>query len=141
MAQRASTDKLSEALRSAPAKSVLRARVARTAIDGQLVSVAPDSVTLNVAGAPRALALVEIDSLWIREGSEDRGAARGGLIGALVLGGATALLTTSLCDSPSGCTSAVVGISLGGAVIGGLFGLIIGAGVGHVVPHWRLLHP
>ena len=60
---------------------------------------------------------------------------------ALLSAGATALVTTSLCESPGGCTSAVVGISLGGAVIGGLFGLIIGAGVGHVVPHWRLLHP
>ncbi|MFN8669594.1 MAG: hypothetical protein U0164_20570 [Gemmatimonadaceae bacterium] len=60
---------------------------------------------------------------------------------ALLSVGATALVTTSLCESPGGCTSAVVGISLGGAVIGGLFGLIIGAGVGHVVPHWRLLHP
>lgn len=140
-AQRASTDGLAAALRSTTTKTVVRASVAHVTFDGRLTHVAPDSLTITVAGAPRALAFAEIDSLWIREGSENSGAARGGLIGALVLGGATAFVTSSLCDAAGGCTSAVAGLTLGGAVAGGILGLLIGASVGHVVPHWKQVHP
>lgn len=141
MAQRASTDGLAAALRNTSTKTVVRASVAHATIDGRLTHVAQDSLTITVSGAPRALAFAEIDSLWIREGSENSGAARGGLIGALALGGASALFTTSVCESPSGCTSAVLGLTLGGAVVGGILGLVIGASVGHVVPHWKQVHP
>lgn len=141
LAQRVETGGLAAELRSVRSGGEVRASIAKSSFTGRIVGVSTDSLTLDLGTSRQALALAGIDSVWVRTSSESRGAARGGMIGAIVLGGGLALIGASLCESDSGCNGALARYALGGAVVGGTFGLLIGSTIGSSRSHWKRVHP
>ena len=104
--------------------------------EGSHVSLLGDSVLLNTDSGVRAIALVNVDSIWVQHGTAAPilgiiagvpCAVFGGLVGSLAGGP----------DSSGGSGSAAVGIIIG--MLGGGFVCgSIGAGIGSFIRRWRL---
>jgi hypothetical protein len=105
-------------------------------IESRIRSLRSKSPALQLVGDSAAFDVATIDSLWVR----GTAARTGGIVGASVVGVASFAFWAALCqglsDGSGGCREwgRVTGYSLVGAVAGAL----IGAGVGALVPKWRL---
>jgi hypothetical protein len=105
-------------------------------IESRIRSLQAESITLQLVGDSAAFDIAAIDSLWVR----GRATRTGAIAGAAVVGIASFAFWAALCEGlsegPGGCKEwgTVTGFSVAGA--GG--GALIGAGVGALVPKWRL---
>jgi hypothetical protein len=105
-------------------------------IESRIRSLRGESLALQLVGDSAAFDVAAIDSLWVR----GRATRTGAIAGAAVVGVASVVFWGGLCqglsDGPGGCTEwgRVTGYSLVSAGAGAL----IGAGVGSLVPKWRL---
>jgi hypothetical protein len=108
-------------------------------LEGDRVSLLGDSVFLNTDAGMRAIATVNVDSVWIQSTAARIvgiiaavpcalfGASVGGFIGSDPDGNPTPL---------RGILFPVIGMVGGGAVCG-----LIGAGIGSLIPRWQLEYP
>jgi hypothetical protein len=96
--------------------------------------VRQDTVVVIGRSSERAIALADIDSVWMR-----RDAARGlGLVGAGACALAAVALGTAVANDPDSGGGSVVGPVIGIGIVGGA---ICGAGgwlIGSVIKTWRL---
>ena len=105
-------------------------------IESRIRSLRAEPLALQLVGDTAGFDLAAIDSLWVR-GSAAR---TGAIVGAAAVGVASVALWTAVCEGlsegPGGCDEwgTVAGFSVAGAAVGGL----IGAGVGALMPKWRL---
>lgn len=106
-------------------------------LEGNRVSLTGDSVFVSTDSGVRAIAVVEVDSLWIYRGTA---APIVGLIAAIpcaAFGGAVGGFVGGDPDSQGSSAKAalfsIIGILAGGAVCGS-----VGAGVGSLIERWRL---
>lgn len=128
---------LEAAVRTLKPGQTVRIRVhGRDRIESRIRSLQAESLTLQLVGDSAAFDVAAIDSLWVR----GRATRTGAIAGAAVVGVASFAfwggLCTALNDGPGGCKDwgRVTAYSVAGA--GG--GALIGAGVGALVPKWRL---
>ena len=104
-------------------------------IESRIRSLQAESLALQLVGDSAAFDVAAIDSLWVR----GRATRTGAIAGAAVVGVASFAFWAAFCKGLSGSGGCeawgrVTGISVAGA--GG--GALIGAGVGALVPKWRL---
>lgn len=106
-------------------------------IEARIRSLQAEALALQLVGDSAAFDVAAIDSLWVR----GRATRTGAIAGAAVVGVASFAFWAALCEGLSsegsgGCTEwgTVSAFSVAGA--GG--GALIGAGVGALVPKWRL---
>ncbi len=104
-------------------------------IESRIRSLQAESLGLQLVGDSAAFDLAAMDSLWVR----GRATRTGAIAGAAVVGVGSFAFWAALCEGLSdrgGCKEwgRVTGYSLAGAGAGAL----IGAGVGALVPKWRL---
>ena len=106
-------------------------------LEGNGVSLLDDSMFVNTESGLRAIAVANVDSLWIYRGTA---APLLGLIAAIpcALYGAAAggFIGTDPDGQPSsakGIVFPIIGLVAGGAVCG-----LVGAGVGSLIERWRL---
>lgn len=102
---------------------------------GQTVRVRPLGGPRFVTELDGSLDAARVDSLWVR----GRATATGALVGAAVVAPVCFALFARLCTSVGegqGCSEwgTVTGVSL----MAGAGGALIGAGIGALVPRWRL---
>ena len=94
---------------------------------------------MGYAAQDTFVAILSIDTLWLRGRSTRRGAMYGGISG-LALGVAIGSTASSLCPGVGGtkpCAQGAVTSAVAGLVVGGLVGAVIGSGN----PAWQRLHP
>jgi hypothetical protein len=120
----------------------VRADVARLGrVEGQFVTATATTVTLTSHGVTAEVPLLELERLWVRQRATGRGALIGAGLGVLVgiVGGL--IISSVACEPVDGgdCTAAEVAALTG--LLGGAGGGFIGAGVGFVIPVWRLRFP
>jgi len=106
-------------------------------LEGNRVFLLDDSMFVSTESGPRALAVANVDSVWIYRGTA---APILGLIAALpcaVFGGAVGGFVGGDPDSQGSSGKAalfsIIGILVGGVVCGS-----VGAGVGSLIERWRL---
>lgn len=104
-------------------------------IDGGVVRVRGDSVTLVQGTATRTVPIAAIDALWVREISTRQGVISGAILVGL-LGGAAGIYVGGMCDYATGCSREVVKAGIGGVVIGGAIGALLGGAIGRHATHW-----
>lgn len=109
-------------------------------LEGDRVSLLGDSVLLNTGAGMRAIAMVNVDSVWIQTDAARIigiiaavpcalfGAMVGGFLGSDPDGGKHSPLSEILFP--------IIGLLGGGAVCGA-----VGAGVGSLIPRWQLEYP
>lgn len=109
-------------------------------LQARLASVASEPPILRLAGRVLPIPPSTVDSLWVQGHATRTGA----LVGGIVLGAGSFALGAWLCssfDQYSECSGsdwvAVAGFGLAGTGVGAL----LGAGLGSLVPKWRLAHP
>jgi hypothetical protein len=109
-------------------------------VDGQrlqstIAAVAGDPFSIRLTQLPTPLTLEAIDSLWVR----GRATAPGALVGAGLLGASQVVFWGSLCgEHPQQervCSHETTAVMTTFGLIGGA---LLGAGVGLLVPKWRL---
>jgi hypothetical protein len=128
---------LEAAVRSLEPGQTVRIRVhGGDRIESRIHSLRAGSLALQLGEDSTAFDVAAIDSLWVR----GTAARTGAIAGAAVVGVASFAFWAALCDGlsdgPGGCKEwgRVTAYSLAGAGAGAL----IGAGVGTLVPKWRL---
>jgi hypothetical protein len=88
--------------------------------------------------------LAGIDRVWTRGGSAGTGALLGGAVGAILgaVVGASAFTDGITCDGTAECPAGKrIRNGLAGAVVVGLPTALLGAGIGAVIPRWKLRYP
>jgi hypothetical protein len=110
-------------------------------VEGQFVAVTDTTATLTRGGVTTEVPLRDLERLWVRQRATGRGALIGAGLGLLVgvVGGL--LISSVACEPVDGgnCTATEVAAVTG--LVGGAGGVFIGAGVGFVIPVWRLRFP
>lgn len=108
-------------------------------LEGDRVSLMGDSVVLNTGAGMRAIAIVKVDSVWI----QTTAARIVGIIAAVPCALFGAWVGGFIGGDPDGNPSPqreilfpIIGMLGGGAVCGA-----VGAGVGSLIPLWRLEYP
>lgn len=105
-------------------------------VEGAVAAVADAPLALRLAHPESLVPATAIDSLWLR----GRATGTGAIVGALPVGAATTAVALGFCEAYSpvdGCDlwgPATLPVILGG--FGG--GALLGAGVGALIPKWRL---
>lgn len=120
----------------------VRLDVAHTGrVEGRFAFASDTSLTVALEEGTTVVRVPDIERLWVR----GRATAKGALIGAGagVLAGVVfgILISTVACEPVDGgnCTAAEVAALTG--LLGGAGGAAVGAGVGFVIPVWRLRFP
>ncbi len=110
-------------------------------VEGQFVTATATTVTLTSHGVAAEVPLLDLERLWVRQRATGRGALIGAGFGVLVgvVGGL--IISSVACEPVDGgdCTAAEVAALTG--LLGGAGGAFIGAGIGFVIPVWRLRFP
>jgi hypothetical protein len=124
-----------------PGQVVRVSATGRSRFESRLGGVSGDPVTTLFAGAEVPFEAADVDSLWVR----GRATWTGALVGAAVATPLSALFVSVVCiayagsegdgSTPDRCPWAGVVLL---SAIGGAGGALIGAGVGALVPKWRL---
>ena len=107
-------------------------------VEGEFVRGVGDSLILVRGRVWETMPAAGIDSVWVRGNRAGTGALVGSVAGAVLLGWGAASLNRALCEGPD-CNEG--GAFVRGALIGGLGGMLFGAGIGAAVPRWRLRYP
>ena len=97
-----------------------------------------DSVRLDQREGARLIALRDIRSVSRSTRKAGKGAVIGAITGGLLVGAMGYGLSRAFCDS-SNCDPEVAA-AMYGAAIGGAGGAVIGAGIGALVPGWRVVY-
>ena len=130
------------AVRAITPGQYVRADIARLGrVEGQFVTANETIVTLTSHGASTQVPLLDLERLWVRRRATGRGALIGAAVG-VVTGVVAGLAISSIaCEPVDGgdCTAAEVAAVTG--LLGGAGGGLIGAGVGSLIPIWRLRFP
>lgn len=119
----------------APGQVVRVRTVGRSRFETRLGGTVGDSLPLLFAGADIPFEAGRVDSLWVR----GRATVTGAIVGGAVLTPLSFLFWWWVCDvvgEGTGCDA--WGTVAGLAVAGGAGGALLGAGVGSLVPRWRL---
>jgi hypothetical protein len=130
------------AVRTLTLGQYVRADVARLGrMEGQFVTATETTVTLTSRGVTAEVPLLDLERIWVRQRATGRGALIGAGLGVLVgvVGGL--IISSIACEPVDGgdCTAAEVAAVTG--LLGGAGGGLLGAGVGFVIPVWRLRFP
>ncbi len=130
------------AVRTITLGQFVRADIARLGrVEGRFVAANETTVTLTSQGATAQVPLLDLERLWVRKRATGRGALIGAALGVLagVVGGLA--IGSIACEPVDGgnCGAAEVATLTG--LVGGAGGALIGAGVGSVIPVWRLRFP
>jgi hypothetical protein len=110
-------------------------------VEGQFVAANETIVTLSSHGATAQVPLLDLERLWVRQRATGRGALIGAGVGAVAGVIAGLLISSVACEPVDGgdCTAAEVAAVTG--LVGGAGGGLIGAGVGSLIPVWRVRFP
>ena len=110
-------------------------------VEGRFIVADATTLALASGGDAVQVAIPDIERLWVRGRHTRKGAWIGASAGALlgVVGGL--LISRVACEPVDGgdCTAAEVAAVMG--LVGGAGGAALGAGLGSVIPTWRLSFP
>jgi hypothetical protein len=140
----AGSGSLHDALTSVQPGTALRVSLEREEVEGRLVSLQGDTLTLDVSGAQRRVPLAEARDVWRRMPATRQGAIVGGITGGILGAGLGALfyaVVTQGCDTgtcPDYSAAGNVLAGLLGAAGGGAAGALAGGLIGSAVPAWSL---
>lgn len=106
---------------------------------GRLLALTAGVATLQTETGNRTAALASVDSIWVRGHATRTGAIVGAAVGSVLFGAFVAAVAAGLCETD--CDNE----GLKGAVVGGVLGAagggLLGAGIGILIPKWRLRFP
>ena len=130
------------AVRTISLGQYVRADIVRLGrVEGRFVTATERTVTLTRQGVRTEVPLLDLERLWVRQRATGRGALVGAGIGVLVgiVGGLA--ISSVACEPVDGgdCSAAEVAVVTG--LLSGAGGGVIGAGVGSLIPVWRLRFP
>lgn len=104
-------------------------------LESRIAAVGGDPFSISLTQVGTALTLEAIDSLWVRA----RATGRGALVGAGVLGTSQLVFWGLLCgDHPGQERVCSHGVTATMTTFGLVGGVLLGAGVGSLVPKWPL---
>jgi len=122
-----------------PKTSMIRLRTQGTEMTGRLLALTSGVATLETTSGNRTASLASVDSIWVRGRATKSGAIIGGVAGAVLFGAFVGYAVSGLCEVD--CDNSFIE----GALVGGALGLgggaLLGAGVGALIPKWRLRFP
>ena len=122
-----------------PKTSMIRLRTQGTEMTGRLLALTSGVATLETTSGNRTARLASVDSIWVRGRATKSGAIIGGVAGAVLFGAFVGYAVSGLCEVD--CDNSFIE----GALVGGALGLgggaLLGAGVGALIPKWRLRFP
>jgi hypothetical protein len=122
-----------------PKTSLVRLRAQGIETTGRLIALTSGVATLETETGNRTASLASVDSIWVRGRATKTGAIVGGIGGAVLFGAFVGYAVSGLCEVD--CDNSF----LEGALVGGALGLgggaILGAGIGALIPKWRLRFP
>jgi len=122
-----------------PKTSMIRLRTQGTEMTGRLLALTSGVATLETTSGNRTASLASVDSIWVRGRATKSGAIIGGVAGAVLFGAFVGYAVNGLCEVD--CDNSFIE----GALVGGALGLgggaLLGAGVGALIPKWRLRFP
>jgi hypothetical protein len=109
-------------------------------IEGRFLGADRTTLTLDRDGAPAQLQLGDIERVWERGRSTGRGAWIGAAVG-VVAGVIVGVQLRGICkdDGIRTCTAGELAAVTG--LVFGAGGAVVGAGIGFVIPTWRLRFP
>ena len=119
--------------------SLVRLRTQGSEMTGRLIALTSGVATVDTESGNRTATLAAVDSIWVRGRATRTGVLVGGISGAVIGGVYLGLLVSATCESD--CDN----IGVEGALVGGGLGLVagglVGAGIGALIPKWRLRFP
>ena len=122
-----------------PKTSLVRLRTEGTRVTGRLIALTSGVATLETDSGNRSASLATVDSIWVRGRATRTGAIVGGIAGAVLFGAFVGYVAEGICEVD--CDNSF----LEGALVGGALGLgggaLLGAGIGALIPKWRLRFP
>jgi uncharacterized membrane-anchored protein len=122
-----------------PKTSMIRLRTQGTEMTGRLLALTSGVATLETTSGNRTASLASVDSIWVRGRATKSGAIIGGVAGAVLFGAFVGYAVSGLCEVD--CDNSFIE----GALVGGALGLgggaLLGAGIGALIPKWRLRFP
>jgi hypothetical protein len=122
-----------------PKTSMIRLRTQGTEMTGRLLALTSGVATLETTSGNRTASLASVDSIWVRGRATKSGAVIGGVAGAVLFGAFVGYAVSGLCEVDCD-NSFIEGALVGGALgVGG--GALLGAGIGALIPKWRLRFP
>ena len=118
---------------------MVRLRMRGTEMTGRLIALTAGVATLSTESGNRTASLASLDSIWVRGRATKTGAIIGGVAGLVIGAVFVGVAVDALCEVD--CDTA----GLEGALVGGALGLgtggLVGAGIGALIPKWRLRFP
>lgn len=118
----------------------VRVRIVTRAVHiGDFRAFDADSVRIDQREGIRLIGLRDIRSVSRGTRQVGKGAAIGGITGALLVGAAAYGISRAFCDS-SGCNEGHASAAIYGGALGAGAGGLIGAGIGALVPGWRVVY-
>jgi hypothetical protein len=122
-----------------PKSKLVRFSVGDAYITGRLIALTSGVATLATETGNQTATLASIDAIWVRGHATKTGAIVGGVAGAILFGAFVGYAVNGLCEVD--CDNSF----LEGALVGGAIGLgggaLLGAGIGALIPKWRLRFP
>ena len=100
-----------------------------------------DSLVVTSGDIQQRIALVAIDTIWVRKAYTGRGALIGAGVGATALTALGILFVIGLCDSTTDCSDDYPEVVVLGVAAGGGVGALLGAGVGALASRWVRRYP
>jgi hypothetical protein len=110
-------------------------------VQGRLLVVSDTTVTLARQEMPITVRLPDVERLWVRGRATGLGALIGtgvGVVAGAVFG---ALIGQVACEPVDGGDCTPVEVAAVTGLLGGAGGALLGAGIGFVIPKWRLRFP
>ena len=122
-----------------PKSSMVRMRIRGTEMTGKLIALTSGVATLSTESGNQTATLAAVDSIWVKGSAVKNGALIGGAVGAVLFGTFLALAVDAFCEFD--CDGEWVGGAVVGGGLGFLGGGLLGAGIGALIPKWRLRFP
>jgi hypothetical protein len=110
-------------------------------VEGKLLRVGFDTALVATESGSRKIAILAVDSLWVRGHHLRRGTIIGAAVGATIGAAFGIMVGLGSCDYGQSCTEGYFVVVPLGAVIFGVPGALAGSLVGSLTPRWILRHP
>jgi hypothetical protein len=123
-----------------PKTSLVRLRSEGRQMTGRLIALTAGVATLQTDSGNLTANLAAVDSIWVRGRATKTGAIVGLVTGTIALGVFGAVIANAFCESTD-CDNAWAEGALAGGVMGAASGVLLGAGIGALIPKWRLRFP